>query len=82
MDRIVPITEARQNLSGLVDEARHHEVFILKHGRRVAVLISVEAYEAALGRIEQLEDENSVLRYRLNPTDVEPFVPSEDATLT
>lgn len=69
MDRIVSISEARATLGDLVEEAREHEVFLLKHGHPVGVILSVEAYEAALSRIEDLEDELSVLR----PSDAVPF---------
>lgn len=76
MDRIVPISEARATLGDLLDEAREHEVYIVKHGRPAGVILSVDAYEAALARIEDLEDENAVLRHQLNPTDVQPFTRS------
>lgn len=62
MDRVVPISEARATLSALLDEATEHEVYILKHGRPHGVLLSVAAYQAALDRIEDLEDRLSVLQ--------------------
>lgn len=62
MDRVVPISEARANLGDLIEEAREHEVYLLKHGRPVGVLVSIDAYEAVLSRLEDLEDEISVLR--------------------
>ena len=62
LDRVVPVSEARKNLANLLDEAQEHEVFLLRHGRPVGVLLSVEAYQAALTRIEDLEDTISVLQ--------------------
>lgn len=60
MDRIVPISEARANLTDLVNEAADHEVYLLRHGKPVGVLVSTEAYERLLSRIEDLEDALSV----------------------
>ncbi len=74
MDRIVPISEARATLGELLEEAKDYEVYIIKHGKPAGVLLSVEAYEAALDRIEDLEDEISVLR----AGDAVPFVRSDE----
>ncbi|WP_169337875.1 type II toxin-antitoxin system Phd/YefM family antitoxin [Propionicicella superfundia] len=68
----MPISEARAGLGDLLTEAVEHEIYILRHGRPAGVLLSVDAYEAALARIEDLEDEVSVLRSRLDPDPV-PF---------
>jgi len=78
MDRIVPISEARANLGELVEEARDHEVYLVKHGHPVGVLLSVEAYEAALERIEDLEDTIAVLR----AGDAVPFERSDSLEAT
>lgn len=75
MDRVIPISEARANLGDVVAEAAEHEVFLLRHGRPVAVLLSVEAYEAAMDRIEDLEDSLATLQARAED-DFEPFTPS------
>lgn len=37
--------EAKNNFGRLIDEARSRPVAIKKHGRRVAVVLSVEAYD-------------------------------------
>jgi len=74
MDRIVPISEARASLGELLDEADDHEVYILRHGKPVGVLLSVAAYQKTLDVIEDLEDEVSVLR----AGDSVPFVPSSE----
>ncbi|WP_414990641.1 type II toxin-antitoxin system prevent-host-death family antitoxin [Aeromicrobium sp.] len=47
-------------LGDLVDEAAEHEVFLLRPGRPVGVLVSVEAYEAVQERIDDLEDRLSL----------------------
>ncbi len=63
MDRLVPISEARATLADLVTEADTQEVYLLKHGRSVGVLLSAAGWERILDRIEELEDELSVLRH-------------------
>lgn len=80
MDRVVPISEARANLSELLTEAEQHEVYILRHGRPAGVLLSVEAYERAMSLIEDLEDTVESLR-SLADDDAVPFVPSRDREL-
>ncbi|UNX55340.1 type II toxin-antitoxin system Phd/YefM family antitoxin [Georgenia sp. TF02-10] len=61
MDRVVPIDEARAHLGALLDEAREHEVHIRRDGRPAVVLLSMEAYERLLGRLEDAEDALAVL---------------------
>lgn len=79
MDRVVPITEARATLSDLLTEAGEHEVYILRHGRPAGVLLSVEAYERAMARIEDLEDTVATLRARAEGA-FEPFERSTPST--
>ncbi|HUY16716.1 MAG TPA: type II toxin-antitoxin system Phd/YefM family antitoxin [Acidimicrobiales bacterium] len=44
----IPVADARANLSKLIDEARttHERTEITKNGRRAAVLIGVDDYDA------------------------------------
>jgi prevent-host-death family protein len=77
MDHGVPISEARATLGDLVVEAAEHEVFLLEHGRPVAVLLSIEAYESVVERLEDLEDTVATLRAR-EENDFVPFVPQAD----
>lgn len=37
--------EAKNNFGRLIDEARQRPIAIKKHGRRVAMVLSVEAYD-------------------------------------
>lgn len=74
MDRIVSISEARATLGDLTEEAREREVYLLKHGRPVAVLVSVEAYERLQERLEDLEDTLAVLQ--ADHSDTIPFTPT------
>jgi len=53
---IVPITDLRQNASGIVKRAAAsgHPVFITQHGRATAVVVSATAYERAQNELEIL----------------------------
>jgi prevent-host-death family protein len=50
------IAEARARLSELLDESADNEVFIARHGKPLAALISVERYDALLDTLEALEE--------------------------
>lgn len=69
MDRIVPISEARANLTALLEETHDHEVYLIKHGKPVGVLLDADKYERLLDRIEDLEDELALAE----PSDPIPF---------
>lgn len=56
MERTVPISEARTHLTPLLEEAREHEVYLIKHSKPVGVLLDAEKYERLLDHIEDLED--------------------------
>lgn len=71
MDRIVSISEARASLGELVTESADHPVYLLRHGKPVAVLLSAERYERL---IEHIEDTLAVLQAQANP-DAVPFEP-------
>lgn len=48
MPTILPITEVRQQLTGIIEQAISGDepVFITRHGRALAVLLSAAQYEA------------------------------------
>jgi prevent-host-death family protein len=56
MTHVVPVSEARDKLTELLDDAKDHDVVLLKHGRPVGVLLSVPRYEAIVEKAEELED--------------------------
>jgi prevent-host-death family protein len=70
MDRIVPLTDAKNHLSGLVRESAERDVVLLRHGRPAAVLIGAERYEALIEGYEDALDRLSV-----HETADEPTVP-------
>lgn len=70
MDRLVPLTEAKNRLHEIVRQAEDDNVVILRHGRPVAVVVSPAALEALLDELEDLKDRNSVLESRLDASDM------------
>lgn len=55
---VLPIAEARANLSKLIDEASttHERIEITKNGRRAAVLLGADDYDAMRETIAVLSD--------------------------
>jgi antitoxin StbD len=68
MDRIVPISEAKNHLSELVREAAERDVMLLRHGRVTAVLVGAERYEALVEDYEDALDRLSVYETADEPT--------------
>jgi len=52
----VSVTDARAALPALVAQARTEAVFLEKHGKTEAVLVSPERYERMLEALEDAED--------------------------
>lgn len=77
MDRIVPISEARANLTDLITETADHPVYLLRHGKPVAVLLDAEKYDRLIEHIEDLEDTIAVDKARA-ANDYIPFELSHD----
>lgn len=72
MARIVPFTEARGELSSLVDEVvgRREHVVITRSGRPAAVLLSADEYESLQETLDVLADEELVGALRESEADV------------
>ena len=60
MSMLVPISEARAQLSKLVRRAADEDVVLMNHGHPVAILIAAKRYDAMLDEIEDLRDRLSV----------------------
>lgn len=60
MAKIVPFTEARSNLTELLDdvEDRHEHVLITRNGRPAAVMLSADEYESLEETLEILQDKD------------------------
>ena len=52
----MPVTEARERFSELVETAAHEPVFLTKRGHRQAVVISPAEYDRLLAADEDAED--------------------------
>ena len=52
----IPVTEAREQFSGLLETASDQPVFLTKHGRRQAVVLSPAEYERLMEAVEDAED--------------------------
>lgn len=50
------ISEARENLADAVTRSAVEEVFLEKHGKVVAVMISAEVYEKLVDAWEEIQD--------------------------
>ena len=57
-----PLTEVRDNLSEILDEviATGQEYVITRHGRRVAVLLAIDEYEAMVETLNVLSDDETL----------------------
>lgn len=71
--KIVPFTEARSNLTELLDdlEKRQEHVLITRNGRPSAVLLSVAEYEALEETLEILQDKDLMDALKRSEKDVE-----------
>ncbi|MEZ0357795.1 type II toxin-antitoxin system Phd/YefM family antitoxin [Mycobacterium sp. SA01] len=59
-DRMVPVSEARANLSALIKRAADGDLFLMNHGRPAAVLMSPEHYQSLLEELDDLQDRLAV----------------------
>lgn len=50
------VTDARERFSEVVDTAEREPVFLTKHGRRQAVVLSAAQYDRMLELVEDAED--------------------------
>jgi antitoxin Phd len=53
----MPVTEARERFSEVVETAAHEPVFLTKRGRRQAVVLSPAEYERLIEAAEDAEDQ-------------------------
>jgi prevent-host-death family protein len=72
MAKIVPFTEARANLTALLDdlEKRHEHVLITRNGRPSAVMLSADEYESLEETLEILQDKELLEALRKSEDDV------------
>ena len=72
MAKIVPFSEARSNLTELLDdlEERHEHVLITRNGRPSAVLLSADEFEALEETLEILQDSDLMEALQRSDKDV------------
>ncbi|WP_062381803.1 type II toxin-antitoxin system Phd/YefM family antitoxin [Demequina pelophila] len=56
MTEIVPVSQARAQLRSVIERAHERAVFLGRHGKVEAVVISPEHYERMLDALEEIED--------------------------
>jgi antitoxin YefM len=82
MAKIVPFTEARANLTELLDDLEdHHEhVLITRNGRPSAVMLSADEYESLEETLDILQDKDLLAALRKSENDVKVgrLVPLDD----
>ena len=71
ISHVVPVSEARERLTELLTDAQSNDVILLKHGRPIGVLLSVDRYESIVEKAEELDD---IIECQ-QPQDYEPFDP-------
>jgi PHD/YefM family antitoxin component YafN of YafNO toxin-antitoxin module len=71
---IMSISEVRENLAEAINASAVEAVFIERHGKAAAVLISPERYELLMDALEDIEDLSSIEEHRANP---QPGIPWE-----
>jgi prevent-host-death family protein len=71
-------SDARANFNEVLELAKTEAVEIHKHGKPAVVILDAMKYEKFLDYVEDLEDENTALRYELDPDSFGPAVPLEE----
>lgn len=72
MAKIVPFSEARANLTELLDalETKHEHVLITRNGRPSAVMLSADEYESLEETLDILQDKELMDALRRSDEDV------------
>ena len=68
----IPVSEARGNLSEVVETSQTEVVFLERYGRPAAVLISPERYD---GLLEAFEESQDVASFDQSMADENPKIP-------
>jgi len=71
-------SEARAKFNQVLEIAKTEAVEIHKHGKPAVVILDAMNYEKFLDYVEDLEDENTLLRYELDPDSFGPSIPLEE----
>jgi prevent-host-death family protein len=66
-EQIVGVTDFRTKTKELLSEIKDHDIVIVRNNAKVGVVVDPDRLDRLIDRIEDLEDENAVLRRKLNP---------------
>lgn len=78
MAKELSVTDARERFSEVVETAEREPVFLTKHGRRQAVVLSAAQYDRILERVEDAEDLAAADNAMAAVLAGEPTIPWED----
>ncbi|HET7476343.1 MAG TPA: type II toxin-antitoxin system Phd/YefM family antitoxin [Dermatophilaceae bacterium] len=60
MSQMVPVTEAKARLTGLMRIAQDENVVLMRHGRPACVMVGVDRWDALMEQLDDLEDRLSI----------------------
>lgn len=66
-EKIVGVTDFRTKTKELLSEIKDHDIVIVRNNAKVGVVVDPDRLDRLIDRIEDLEDENAILRHKLNP---------------
>jgi prevent-host-death family protein len=78
MAKELSVTDARERFSEVVETAEREPVFLTKHGRRQAVVLSAAQYDRMLELVEDAEDLAAADDAMAAVLAGEPTIPWED----
>ena len=78
---LIGVSELRNRIDKILEEARHHKIVIEKRNKPVAVLIAIDQYNAMEELIDHIEDLElgRVAKEREKISSIKDYIPIEKA---